>query len=610
MCGISGFFDYSLSNVRAGLTVSKMLDRIGHRGRDNTGIYTDLPVTLGHNRLAIIDLTRKADQPMEYMHAVIVLNGEIYNYIEIRETLQEKGYKFTTKSDTEVVIAAYLEWGEQCVDHFVGMWAFVIWDKRKRYLFCSRDRFGIKPFYYILHDNKFYFASEYKALKSTPLFTNEINEKQVIRGLQLGWLFYDEETYFTRIKRLPASCNLTFDGANLTTCKYWELELSSKCNLSFEERRLEFRRLFFESVRLHLRSDVKTGTCLSGGIDSSSVVSAISAMYPEQPIDTFTIYYDGDHEVDERPWVYEVVAKYPNIHPHFYSPKEYEILDAFEETQFYADVPIASSSPVSQYMLMKMASHEGVKVLLDGQGADEFLAGYLHSFDRLIGEMIHDFQWIDAFRMLLYHRLIHKQPFSALGYQLLKSVLASVKDEQEMYILAFKHKHKQITKNLHVKPPFEILSHPMATRFDEFLHGLIFTTSLPTLLHYEDRNSMAFSIESRVPFLDHRLVEFAFTLDNHDKINRGVTKYILREAMNGSLPAAIYHRHDKKGFVTPGEDKWLRGPLKCLLDIDLRQLDFINTNVVNQVVSRYKLGGNDSTLVWRLATLNYWLKNI
>ncbi|TSA27864.1 MAG: asparagine synthase (glutamine-hydrolyzing) [Bacteroidetes bacterium] len=610
MCGISGFFDSTLSTYQAGATASKMLDSISHRGRDNSAFFTDLPMTLAHNRLAIIDLTPEADQPMEDMNTVIVLNGEIYNYLELKDILQEKGYRFATRSDTEVVIAAYHEWGEHCVDHFVGMWAFAIWDRRTRCLFCSRDRFGIKPFYYIFRDNKLYFASEYKALKLTPLFSNEINEKQVIRGLQLGWLFYEEETYFTCIKRLPAASNLTFDGTDFTISRYWNLDLTKKSELSFEEKRKEFRRLFFDSIKLHLRSDVRIGTCLSGGIDSSSVVSAISALFPEQPIDTFTIYYDGDNEVDERPWVYEVAARYPNIHPHYYMPKEYEILDAFKETQFFADVPLASSSPVSQYLLMKMASAEGVKVLLDGQGADEFLAGYLHSFDRLIGEMFHDFQWIDAFRMLLDHKFIHRQPFSTLGYQLMKSILASVKDEQEMYFLAFKHKQKQITKNLHVKPPFEILSHPAAKRFDEFLHGLVFTTSLPTLLHYEDRNSMAFSIESRVPFLDHRLVEFAFTLSNEDKIHRGVTKYILREAMNGSLPSAIYNRHDKKGFITPGEDKWLRGPLKGLLDINLGRLDFINQKVVKQVVERYKAGGNNSTLVWRLATLNHWLKNI
>ncbi|MFH1160840.1 MAG: asparagine synthase (glutamine-hydrolyzing) [bacterium] len=610
MCGISGFYDPTISVSQAGTIVSRMLESIRHRGQDNSGIFTDLPVILGHNRLAIIDLSREADQPLEYMNAVIVLNGEIYNYIEIREILLRKGYRFSTNSDTEVVIASYHEWGERCVDHFVGMWAFAIWDQRKKSLFCSCDRFGIKPFYYIMHDHKFYFASEYKALKSTPLFTNDINEKQVIRGLQLGWLFYDNETYFNRINRLPASSNLMYDGRNLRIDKYWELDLRKKCDIPFEEKRLEFRRLFFESVRIHMRSDVKIGACLSGGIDSSSVVSAISSMFPEQPIDTFTIYYNGDNDVDERPWVYKVVEKYPNIHPHYYSPKECEILDAFEETQFFADVPIASSSPVSQYLLMKMASHEGVKVLLDGQGADEFLAGYMHSFDRLIGEMIHDFDWSGAFHTLLCHQTLHKQPLSALGYQLFKSILASIKDEQEMYLLAFKHKHKQITKNPHIKPPFEILPHFSATRFDEFLHGLIFTTSLPTLLHYEDRNSMAFSIESRVPFLDHRLVEFTFTLDKYDKINHGITKYILREAMNSSLPSAIYHRHDKKGFVTPGEDKWLSGPLKCLLDINLNQLDFINSKVVNEVISSYKSKGNNSALVWRLATLNYWLKNI
>jgi len=610
MCGISGLYDPALGTESALSLIDRMSDSLRHRGPDHQGLFCDSPVAFAHNRLAIIDLTSAANQPMEYRDCVIILNGEIYNYLEIKEVLINIGYTFTTRSDTEVALAAYHAWGTSCVERFTGMWAFAIWDKRNKTLFCSRDRFGIKPFYYIYQNRTLYFASEYKALKTTPLFSNDINERQVIRGLQLGWLFYDEETYFKCIRRLPAASNLFFNGKELVITRYWELDLTKKCENSFEEKRKEFRSLFFQAISLHLKSDVKIGTCLSGGIDSSSVVSAISTLFPDQPIDTFTIYYDGDHEVDERPWVNHVTAKYSNIHPHFYQPKEYEIRDAFEQTQFFADVPLSGSSAVSQYLLMQMASRQGVKVLLDGQGADEYLAGYLHSFDRLIGEMIHDFQWIDAFRLLMEHKSVHRQPFSALGYQLMKCVLASIRDEQEMYLLAFKHKQTKVFKNLYIKPPFEILAHPAVKRFDEFLHGLVFTTSLPSLLHYEDRNSMAFSIESRVPFLDHNLVEFAFSLSNEDKIHHGVTKHILRESMNGSLPTAIYHRHDKKGFVTPGEDKWLRGPLKDLLNINLNQLEFIDQKVVRKVIERYRTGGNNSTLVWRLATLNHWLHQL
>ncbi|MEO8087653.1 MAG: hypothetical protein ABI763_12575, partial [Bacteroidota bacterium] len=215
MCGIAGFFDPQITNAGAEGTLERMLQSIAHRGPDARGKKIEMPLALGHNRLSIIDLSADGNQPMEYFDSVIIFNGEIYNYIEVREALKQKGYSFKTQSDTEVILAAYREYGKDCVQHFMGMWSFALWDKKEKLLFCSRDRFGIKPFYYIQSGGRFYFGSEYKALKQSPLFSNELNLAQVSRGLQLGWICYEDETYYNKIKSLPASHNLVYSNGKL-----------------------------------------------------------------------------------------------------------------------------------------------------------------------------------------------------------------------------------------------------------------------------------------------------------------------------------------------------------------------------------------------------------
>jgi asparagine synthase (glutamine-hydrolysing) len=256
------------------------------------------------------------------------------------------------------------------------MWAFAIWDRTTRRLFCSTDRFGIKPFYYIFNNGNFYFASEYKPLKLVPDFKSDLNYDQIFRGLQLGWLTYEDETYFDCIQRLPSAHNLIFDPEKgITTTRYWDIYHKPKLNGQFENRAEKFRELFQDSVKIHNRSDVQVGACLSGGLDSSAIVSALAAMYPEQQIKTFNIFYTGKDAVDERPWMMEVPAKYQNVEAHTYSPPTEELWDAFEQSQYYADVPLSASSPVSQYAVMREAAKQGCKVLLDGQGSDEYLAG-------------------------------------------------------------------------------------------------------------------------------------------------------------------------------------------------------------------------------------------
>lgn len=612
MCGIAGFVDYSLQGESAQRALTKMLDAIAHRGPDARGIFFDGATCLGHNRLSIIDLSDEANQPFHYGELLIIFNGEVYNYLEIKNELQQLGVIFRTQSDTEVIVAAYQKWGSDCVEKFVGMWAFVIYDKLKQVLFASRDRFGIKPFYYIIQGRKFYFASEYKALKQTPVFSNDININQVSRGLQMGWVCYHDETYFERIKSLPAACNLelSIDSGLITVAKYWDIETAKYSDLAFDEKKEKFLALFSDSIKLHMRSDVPTASCLSGGLDSSAIVSMVQHQNPGMKYKSFSVYYEGKGDVDERPFINEVISKYPSIEPYYISPSDKDVKESFHHALYHSDVPCTGSSFISQYFLMKLIGKHKIKVVLDGQGSDEYLGGYMHTFYRIVADMIRSGNFLGA--ISLTHEINNmfnssvSQTISHFG----KSVLSSFCREQTLYGVEYENYFPFMLNTSPGKIPFE-LKEQKGNRTDNFLYHLLFTTSLPSLLHYEDRNSMAFSIESRVPFLDHRLVEFAFNMNTYDKVNRTETKYILRQALHGILPEAIEKRSDKKGFVTPGENKWLRGTLKHLLEDSFNRLYFLDKKKTKMIIEDYKKGNNkNALLVWRLATLNYWVKNL
>ena len=610
MCGIAGFIDPKITKDSAENLIGKMLRCIVHRGPDHTAHYIDMPVVLGHNRLSILDLSSEADQPMHYMDLVMIFNGEIYNFIEIRDRLSTIGYKFKTTGDSEVILAAYKEWGEDCVKEFMGMWAFAIWDKSKRKLFCSRDRFGIKPFYYISNSGRIYFGSEIKTLKFSPLYTNQLNLNQVSRGLQLGWTSYEDETYFQLIKSIPAAHNLVWENEEIRINKYWDINFDHIEKGSFNERKEVFKEKFFNSINLHLRSDVEVGGALSGGIDSSAIASVIGKNYQDTEFKTFTIYYEGKGDVDERPFASAVVDQYKNLKPFYYQPDEKELIDDFEKVMQAQEIPMSGSSPISQYYVMKLAAKHKIKVLLDGQGSDEYLAGYMHSFYRYIGGYLKNFHIKKGLEALKDHARLQGFGKVKTADIFVKSALAGVMNEQQFYELEYKKFYPFVSNQPKTQVPFE-LENRDTSRLNKFLYHLLFHTMLPSLLHYEDRNSMAFSIESRVPFLDHNLVEFAFSLPDDDKIHKAQTKYILREALKEELPFSIYNRKDKKGFVTPGEVKWLRGPLSFLLEADFSNLDFLDQKKVKSVMDDYKKGNNkNAILVWRIAVLNYWMKRV
>jgi asparagine synthase (glutamine-hydrolysing) len=611
MCGIAGFYDASLSPSKAEGVIKEMLEVSSHRGPDHSGHWNEFPIMLGHNRLSIIDLVEASNQPMHYQDYVLSFNGEIYNYLEIKEELLKKGYSFSTHSDSEVILAAYREWGEACVEHFVGMWAFVIWDKVNRILFCSRDRFGIKPFYFIYGSGFLYFSSEIKSLKRTPVFNGKINNRQIFRQLQLSWIAYKDETFYEQVRALPEACNLVFKNGKIEIKRYWQLpEKPILIGGDFQERSQRFKELFFDSIKLHYRSDVEVGSSLSGGLDSSAIVATAAHLYPQKKIKTFNIYYEGQDAVDERPFVYELARKYQNLEPYYYSPKDDELADAFEKVIYHQDVPIAGSSPISQYFVMKLAKEQKVTVLLDGQGSDEYLGGYMHTFNRMIGSHLQRKEIAKGLRLLNLHKKEHAISLQGAGMEFLKSIYTAGHNEEDIFNYELQRLRPLLHRKFQKLKGLVKLEDVYKDKLHNFFYHLLYTTSLPSLLHYEDRNSMAFSIESRVPFLDHRLVEFGFQLPMQDKIHGAETKYILRQSLSGLLPDAIRDRKDKKGFVTPGENKWLRGPLKHLLEQDFKNLEYwFPRGRLYEVIENYKKGDNSKAkLVWRLVALNWWLK--
>ena len=608
MCGITGVYGPNLSASAREAGVASMNAAQTHRGPDGSHFASIGPATLGHNHLKIMDLSEESNQPYRFEHLSMVFNGEVYNYVELRAELQQHGYRFETTSDTEAIIKSYHFWGADAVTRFVGMWALAIWDDRAQRLFCSRDRFGIKPFVYRRDaQGSLWFASEIKALKQSPGFTKQLNVDQANLGLCLGWIGYGTQTYYQGVEALAPAHNLIADASGMRFVRYWSLDPQAKIDADPKDLQREFADRFNQSLAIHLRSQVEVGACLSGGIDSSALVSSMCRLHPEQRQKVFHIYY-ADY-VDERPFAQHVLDAYPQAEPHTYSPDGKDLEAYFAGASAAADAPVNGSSFLSHYALMDLVKKTGLRVLIDGQGADEYLGGYLHSFYPLFADQFRSGSWSALAKTFAGHS--RKQEFS-LAERLtvaLKSAMVLGGTEQ---IHQAKGRH-ELAQVLPRSADALTLDLPTYSKgyLDNFLYHLMTTTSLPTILHYNDRNSMSFGIESRVPFLDHRLVEFGFSVPNSAKISsEGATKSILRESMAGVIPDPIRTRYDKKGFVTPGEIAWLNGPLKDLLHTSFGALDWLDHAKLDRLLQSYHAGDRShAKLVWKICALNYWLNH-
>lgn len=619
MCGIAGIISNTPS-LLWGERIRKMTSVLVHRGPDAEGHWSDSNVALGSRRLAIIDLSAAGTQPMNYLDRyVIVHNGEIYNYIELKDELQKKGYNFFSKTDTEVIAAAYDHWKEECLDRFDGMFAFAIWDKKENELFAARDRFGEKPLFYFINNEQFVFASEIKAFWVAGI-EKKVNLKLLFNYLTIGYVDnpnIPEETFFENIFKLPPASCLKISAHNLqpSITNYWDIDLENEDTTIQDTEAIEkFGDLLQRSVKRRLRSDVPVGTSLSGGLDSSSVIAILHSLTTHQPsvdnqsLTAFTAIFPGFAK-DESAFAKMVTDKFHLSH-FLITPGAASLYDELEKLFYYQEEPFSSASVYAQYKVYETAKQKGIKVLLDGQGADEILAGY-HKY--------YKWYWQELFRKRILaashelkaakeagvsERFTWKNRVAALFPE-----FATIFLERQYLVNALGHEdlskdfvHLQSKEAYYITP--EIFSLNGVLYFNTCMHGL------EELLRYADRNSMAHSREIRLPFLDHELVEFVFSLPSHFKIRNGWTKWLLRKTMEKDLPADITWRRDKTGFEPPQRqwqsDKNIQGLIKHAKQ-KLVDEKILNAGVMKKPVEA-KDAHESGNFDWRYLTASFLFK--
>jgi asparagine synthase (glutamine-hydrolysing) len=579
MCGIAGLIsrDGAVPDPELPMRMSRCPRHRGpddrgwlrcHEGRVESGHdWPDGLVPLGavllHRRLSILDLRPTGWQPMSTPDGRfhLAFNGEIYNFIELRTELEREGHTFRSTSDTEVLLAAFQAWGLEAVPRFLGMFAFAILDREARKLVLVRDFFGIKPLYYAVTPGYFAFASEIKSLLEVPGQPRSVDAQRLFDYLRFGLTAHAETTLYSGIRQVPPAhyAEIALDRPDVVhVAPYWEIDTARTLDISFDEAADRLRELFLDSVRLHLRSDVPVGAALSGGIDSSAIVMAMRAVQGDAlDLRTFS-YVADDGALSEERWVDLVgdraAARVAKVHT---SPAE--LVADLDELIALQDEPFTSTSIYAQYRVFKLAREHGVTVMLDGQGADELLGGYPGYSAARFSSLVRRGEWGEAATFLAR---VSKLP--GRGGTLLRSgqFLAPARMQAQLRRLArqplvpswmdeswFARRNVDVGQYSRRHPGTSVLK-------GELLQSLT-QSSLPMLLRYEDRNSMAHSIESRVPFLTHKLAEFVFSLPEDYLIDReGTTKAVFRRAMRGVVPDEILDRKDKIGFATP-ERRWL-----------------------------------------------------
>jgi asparagine synthase (glutamine-hydrolysing) len=580
MCGIAGILvPYPLQHreFRESLTVNieTMVDRLRHRGPEGKGIWLneDLSVALGHSRLSVIDLSGLAAQPMHYSaisgtdatfeNYTITYNGEIYNYIELREELKDLGYTFRTRSDTEVILAAYDCWKEECLQRFDGMFAFAIWDNRTQSLFAARDRFGEKPFFYYSDEKHFIFASEMKALWAIGI-EKLPDHKMLANYLALGYVqnAYDKkQTFYENIAALPPAHYLkyTLHDHNYHLFNYWKLDKDTEADISEEEAKERFTELLTRSVSRRLRSDVAIGSSLSGGLDSSVLAALIKELRSDtRPHQTFSALFPG-FEKNEGPHI-DTVTRSLEFENHSVEPSAAELHTLIDRLCYFQEEPFPSSSIFAQYKVFEMARNKGVTVLLDGQGADEALAGY-HKYIHWHLQQLVDRSNFSTARQ-------EKEQFRKHGVPVKwgpGNYLAIYLPAHTAIHLEWKE-YRRMVQQPDLDPGFlrslrgrewEGVQKPIITKLNDILYFNTMMLGLEELLRFSDRNSMAHGLEVRLPFLSHELVEFIFTLPASFKMSEGYTKWIMRKAFQNRLPDSIIWRSDKVGYEPP-QKKWMQ----------------------------------------------------
>lgn len=608
MCGICAIINLDQQLVRES-PIREMMRIMKHRGPDDEGVFVEKNVGLGFVRLSIIDLSHAGHQPMTSADGryVIVLNGEIYNYIELREELSALGHVFRTRTDTEVLLAAYREWGGDCLDRLNGMWAFAIYDRRERTLFCARDRFGVKPFYYHLDEDRLAFASEIPPLLQLLPGKPRANETAIYDYLVFNRTDQGEGTFFQEIKKLQHGNSMTIQltedrgqKSEVRINRWYDL----KANLKEPFRTHgEFRETFSSAIGLRLRSDVPVGVCLSGGLDSSSIVSILLKDHQKKDLNTFSAVYGRGIPGDES----EYIDLYRNepLRMHFTTPSAQSLhLDLHRFVRSMGE-PVPTTSPYAQFKVMELAKGK-VVVTLDGQGADEQLAGYHYFFGFSFKELLRTGHWLKFGSELLHYLALHRSLFgmkTLLYFMLPGSLRGWVREQSNEYL------GRDFADRNRKRSTFSDDLYGSSSLQESLLNH--FEYKLEHLLKWEDRNSMAFSLEARVPFLDYRLVERTLSLPSDRIIFKGMNKFLLREAMSGTLHEKIRCRRDKIGFDTPMNEWFQNKSLKDFISQQLRSSDFLRELVdVKKVLNEYsrRAGGKQSNSreIWKILNLHLW----
>lgn len=621
MCGIAGIAQKCFDRPAPLDDVIAMCDAIRHRGPDAADYFCAGPLALGHRRLSILDLSEAGTQPM-HSHDdryVLVFNGEIYNYIELRDELEQQGTRFRTRTDTEVILEAYRAWGMDCIQRFNGMWAFALFDRAEQKLFLSRDRFGIKPFYYLDEPDSFLFASEIKAILTVRPAQRVPHWATLARFIPTGLFADGAETFFANIRSLLPGHNAVYDleRGDLRIWRFWSIEPERFAEQWAGRDPVEaLRELLHSSVRLHMRSDVPVGTCLSGGVDSSALVCLMSQCDP-QAVHTFSGIY-ADRDCNEKEYV-DVVNGHVQTIPCAVLPEPAgDLLEDLRTITWHQDNPTGGPGLYTQYHVMRRASRD-VKVILDGQGSDELFAGYLwyfraHLQDKMRTGLRGKFESLNLLAGIWWH-------WGRAGVpNLLDGRLGGIANK---VLRRFARTESFAAANV-VHPDLAhraggaLLSRNQmpAPRgaLNQVLQDQLVNSSLPALLHYEDRNSMAFSLEARVPFLDYRIVEFALSLDPKYKISSTWTKWVLRKAVEKIVPTKVAWRRSKMGYPTPMA-RWFRKESErdaiadLLFSSTCRQRGILESAKLRQAWELHQHGKDYSWLLYRAVTLELWFRH-
>lgn len=587
MCGIFGAFNKKIETELAEICLKKLI----HRGPDAQGLWQEDGVTLGHRRLSILDLSENGTQPMSYADGryEIVFNGEIYNFIEIRQELQDKGYCFKSDSDTEVILASYIQWKEGCLNRFNGMWAFSIWDRQEKVMFISRDRFGIKPFFYTEMQEEGYsfaFASEMKAL--LPLL-NEVkaNDKLVMNPRQMVRYESTQECVIEGIKRFPAGHYAYVTKSGMRISRFYEtLDHLREVPERYEEQVEEFRELFLDACKIRMRSDVTIGTALSGGLDSSATICAMShiaANHNDVRVNNdwqhaFVAVFPGttmDESVHARK-----VTDYLGIQSTFVEIDPLKAIDRLDEF-IYMFEDVYLTSPIPMMLLYGELRKQGTLVTIDGHGADELFGGYTFDFIHALKDAQFNKEDMDMVATA------YLDSFPSNG----SNIALRNKSKNRLYMDYYR---KNLTRRIFrpgdiYKP--RAAAHPNFEKLDnlnQVLYASAHENILPTLLRNYDRYSMASGVEIRMPFMDYRIVEYAFSIGWKSKLHGGYSKSIIRDAMAPFMPADIAYRKDKIGFNTPIVE-WMQGPLKEYFLDTVHSASFAGSGLIHPSQVREKV---------------------